>query len=265
MNCTLRVHWDDMTLNNVTVSKVNTGGLLTEWIEGYSKANVKFKVSDVTLLPGETIDYYDVVCAGRTFKANAQGNAVTGAMAAGTNTLVCTVHGTKGESSSLTVTVTAFGYIPPTAKYTVIRCNASGTATDSGAYLKITATVIHSLCGGANTALTRVRWKEKSAASYIDSGNIQNDGSLIVGGSVTIDKTYELKLSLSDVVGNTAEYTHTVPSNFWAVKFSDDGHGMSVGKNTAASGYFSLASGMSFQMGSTTLTEAQLKKLIALI
>ena len=255
-----------MTLNNVTISKSNTGGLRTEWIEGYSRAIVHFAATDVTLEPGEEIAWFDVVHLGRTIRANALGNAVTGGLTAGTNTFLCSVHGTQGEISSLTMTVSAYAYIPPTATYEVIRCNSAGAADENGGYLKVTATVNHSPCGGANVATTTVRWKLKSAASWTDAGRITNSSFLIFGGgTAAADKTYELKLSLADTVGNTAEYEKTVASNYWSMKFSADGHGVSFGKNTATSGNLELASGMKLKMGNTTLTEAQLQALLNLI
>ena len=258
-----------MELLSVTVTKVNAGGVSGVWIEGYSRARVRFSDLNVNLNPGETISGYYVLFDGVRYNANSSRLATTGGMNSGENELHCVVYGTDSEgneiSSELIQTVEAYAYVPPAGNYSAIRCDADGVEDNEGGYLKVTSDVTCSSLGGANVCTTTVRWRIRGAALWTEAGSITGSDALIFGaGLMQSGVSYDILLSLSDTVGNTGEYSELVVSDFWAMKFSSDGRGVSFGKKTATSGYLELADGMGLKLGATSLSEQQLIDLLGM-
>lgn len=223
---------------------------------------MNFNSAVVELEEGEVIDRFEVTMNGRTSRPYATGIAEAGAMLAGNNEIVCTVYATSGETATYTRTITAYPYYPPTASFNLYRCDDIGLADTEGGNVKVEVTGAWASVGLQNILTTAVSYRLKTDEEFTEAGSVENSGAIIIGGELRSDRSYEFRFTVSDTVGNRAEYTRTVPSEFWAMKFSSDGHGVAFGEKTAQSGVLKLASGMCFKMGNTALTEADLYDLL---
>ena len=259
-----------MTLNDVTLQCVNSGNLfgILVYIQAFSRVRIKFRTNNITLEEGETITGYSVIFKGQSYTANSSGNVTTdGGVSAGDNEIICTAHGLDANgneiSSTITKTVTAYAYNPPAGEYALTRCDAQGNEDDNGGYFKITPTLVISDCGGNIVGTSSVRYKLRSASTYTEAGSTTGDTPLVFGGDIQLARSYDIMVTLSDTAGFSKEYSLTAFSNYWAMRFSSDGTGVSFGQNTASSNALELASGMSFKMGSTSMSEAQLSALLS--
>lgn len=97
----------------------------------------------------------------------------------------------------------------------------------------------------------------------------QINGSLIATGSITsqLGSVYADKFTRD---GNANQYTlefnyDSIVLTSYTDAITINGSGVTLGTPTLVKGNLSLSSGKTFKIGSTTLTEDQLKKLIALI
>lgn len=93
-------------------------------------------------------------------------------------------------------------------------------------------------------------------------------GNLSVVGSITAGKTVYADIFTRS--GNNQQYTlefnyDSIVLTSYTDAVTIDGSGVTLGTPTLVKGNLSLSSGKTFKIGSTTLTEDQLKKLIALI
>ena len=214
-----------MILNRADITPVNAGGLQGIWLEGYSRARVEFRAEWVSLQPGESISSFKIKWAGREITANSARFALTGPLAAGENEIICTVTGTNGESSSITFSVSAFAYAPPSAECAAERCTSAGTPQSSGAYIKASAAVRFSPCAGANSVRCSVSWRKRSESTWHEAGSFTNSGSLILGGNIGAAESCSVRIIITDSVGNSAEYITDVFSDHWPLLFNSEGSG----------------------------------------
>ena len=155
-----------MILNDVTVTIVNSGNLRNVLIEGYSRVRIRFTAANCTLDEGETLDGGYIIHKGLRVDANSAKMALSYPLDAGDNEITCVAISSTGAESSITKTVTAYAYDPPTAEVAAFRSDSSGSANEDGAYIKVSAVSVISDCGGANTAALEVKWKLRSASAY---------------------------------------------------------------------------------------------------
>ena len=98
----------------------------------------------------------------------------------------------------------------------------------------------------------------------------QINGSLIATGSITSQSGGAVYADKFTRYGNTNQYTlefnyDSIVLTSYTDAITINGSGVTLGTPTLVKGNLSLSSGKTFKIGSTTLTEDQLKKLIALI
>ena len=239
-----------MVLNDVSVTRVNSGGVSSAFIEGYSRVRIRFTAANCTLDAGESLAGGYIIHKGLRVDANSAKMALSYPLEAGDNIITCVAVSSTGAESSITKTVTAYAYSPPSAETAAFRCDSSGSADEDGAYIKVTAETTVSSCGGANTAAAEVRWKLRSSESY-SSPSAVSGGACIIGGSLTTADTVDILLTVTDTVGNDAEYGLEILSNFWPLRFTENGKGVAFLGAAPANGELVLPAGTRIRIGNT--------------
>ena len=239
-----------MQLNDVQITAINAGGLSGVYLEGYSRVRVRFTAANCTLEEGETLAGGYITFKGMKTVANSALMAVSSPLEAGENVIVCTAISSTGEESSIEKTVTAYEYYPPTAEVNAVRSKSSGAASETGAYIKVTATPSFASCGGSNAVTKEVRWKLRSASGY-SSPVTMNGNSAVIGGSLTQNDTVDILVTVTDTVGNDADYGLQILSNFWPLRFTADGTGIALLGATPANGELVLPAGTRIRIGNT--------------
>ena len=239
-----------MVLNEVTVTAVNTGGVRNAFIEGYSKVRIRFTAANCTLDAGETLASGYIIHKGLRVDANSAKMALSYPLDAGDNIITCVAVSSTGAESSISKIITAYAYDPPTAEVDAFRCDSSGNANEDGAYIKVSAIPSISDCGGANTAALEVKWKLRSAAAYSSPAAMTNNTD-IIGGSLTTADTVDILVTITDTVGNDAEYGLEILSNFWPLRFTENGKGVAFLGAAPVNGELVLPAGTRIRIGNT--------------
>lgn len=239
-----------MVLNDVTVTVVSTGSIRNVFIEGYTRARIRFTAANCTLDEGETLSTGYIIHKGLRVDANSAKMALSYPLEAGDNEITCVAVSSTGAESSITKTIYAYPYDPPTAECAAYRCDASGNADEDGAYIKVTAVPTVSSCGGANSATLEAKWKLRSASSYSSPVTMTNNEA-ILGGNLTSADTVDILVTVTDTMGNDAEYGLEILSNFWPLRFTADGTGVAFLGAAPASGELVLPAGTRIRVGST--------------
>ena len=164
----------------------------------------------------------------------------------------CTAVSSTGAESTIEKTVTAYDYYPPSAEVSAKRCTANGTLSENGAYIKVTATPNFASCGGRNAVTGEVRYKLRSAANYGSPATISGN-SKVIGGSFTLNDTVDILVTVTDTVGNDADYGLQVLSDFWPLRFTANGKGVAFLGATPANGELVLPAGTRIKIGNTYL------------
>ncbi len=128
-------------------------------------------------------------------------------------------------------------YEPPViSNISIIRCDSSGQEQDKGTYAKATAnwSVDSTVTGNTLT----FSYKETSASSYTSIGSVtlsgtsgQANSAIFGGGNLDLNKTYSVKVELTDTKPTTVTKYGTVPVGFVTLEFLNGGTGFAIGKS----------------------------------
>lgn len=214
---------------------------LTVWIQKYSKARVTFTPSKVTLQYGATISSFKVKLGSTTYTASSN-RADTGIITTTTASLVCTVTDSRGQTASQTLSITLNAYANPAlSSISIFRCTSSGAANEDGAYISVKATATISSLGGQNTQTLRVQTRVPGGSW--SSATAMTSGTAKVISGFSPDNSYEVRITLTDRLSNSATITQTLPTRSWAMKFRPTGNGVAFGKAAERNNALELGNG----------------------
>ena len=209
-------------------------------IKGMSKLKVDITA---TTAHGSPIDSYNAVVNGTTFTTPSLETDVI--RFAGEVTVTATVKDKRGRSWTDEVSKDVYDYITPhISAFSVMRCNADGTANTSGAYLKVVFTASVTPLGNKNTAVYSVKYKKNSDTAYTTATLTQyanaysvSDGTFVFAADTA--SSYDVTLVVAD---DFDEWTKSGsgPSivKFWSLL--KKGTGIALGKIAELSGYFEV-------------------------
>ena len=223
VNPTVSAGWAAHTCYNTGTAAAN----IAAYVQGYSKARVTFDPSKISCRYGASIASYKVVC-GSVISTDTP--LLTGTLTGTSATITCYVYDTRGQAASGTLSVSLNAYTQPTLSgISIYRSDSAGTQDEDSSCIAVQATQGISPINGLNSATLKVYTKEASASTYTDKGTLTS-GARTVLSTYSADTTYDVKLEVTDALGNTATYTMRLPTRSWAMKFRPDGRGAAFGK-----------------------------------
>lgn len=253
-----------------TAAPLNEGAAsgFTVWIQKYSKARVTFTPSKVTTQYNATISSFKVKLGSTTYTAS-NNRADTGVISTVTASLICTVTDSRGQTASQTLSITLNAYSDPTLSgISIFRCNSSGVADEDSSYVSAKATATISSLANENT-LTLVAQSRTVGGAWSAQTAMTSGRATLLSG-ISPDASYEIRITLTDRLGNTATYTQSLSTRAWAMKFRPTGNGVAFGKAAERNNALELGNGWILALhnssGATvTLNYDQLVALLRLI
>jgi hypothetical protein len=197
------------------------------YVQGLSK--VKATLSAKTRYDA-TISYYDMTVEGKTYGKDAD---YTSGYLTDPKTISVTGHAVDSRTYGGYVPgeITVLPYANPKIQnVTAKRCDKDGNPTDSGTYLKITATRSYQpvISDGVqkNFCSIRYRYKEESASYYSDwvtilaADDLSSDEVItepLLEGGVLATKTYRVEVQAVDDISNSTPSEIIVPTDkvYW--------------------------------------------------
>ena len=186
----------------VSLTVSDSTGYLTTFgacIQSKSKFDISVTASGKY---GSTIKSYKVTANNNTYTT---ASVITGVItSSGTVPISVTVTDSRGRTASTTVNVTVLAYSnPKISSINVKRCDSSGAANSSGAYLGITFSASITSLNNKNTKSYKVKYKKKSATSYttVDITSKVNSYTATNYNYVfeaSTDSSYDIELIVSD-------------------------------------------------------------------
>ena len=226
----------------------------TVWIQRYSKARVSFTPSLVTTRYGAAIRSFSVTLDGTSYPAS-ENRADTGVITATSANLLCTVTDSRGQTASETLSLTLNAYANPSlSSVSLFRCDASGAPDEDGGCVSVKADANYSSLDGQNTYVLSLRTRVPGGA-WSGETALASGAAAILGG-FSPDRSYELRLSLTDGLGSAASYSQILPTRVWAMKFRPDGSGVAFGKAAERSRTLELGPGWALVFRDTEGHEA---------
>ena len=195
------------------------------FVQGYSKAQVRFDASKISAegAYGASVASYGIVYKGT---AISEPYCTSVLQNAGEDEVVCKVTDTRGRVISQTLKVTVQPYANPTLSgISVFRCESTGVEKDEGTYVSVTATGNISSIAGLNDVALHMQ------VGGVVSIQVPNGVTTILGdGNVLSTSTYQVILTATDSLGNTATYTQLLPTANVMFHGRKGGKGAAFGK-----------------------------------
>lgn len=227
-----------------TVSPYNTGTKaegINNYVKGYSRAAVTFDSSKISTANsyGATIASYKIVYGGSTFTSPYRTGTITDK---GTKAVSCYVVDSRNRSVKIDLSFTVLDYYNPTVSdIEVFRCLSNGDASVSGQYVSVKASVTYSSLSGLNSFTIRARIKPVNGA-YGSYTNLESGAaSVIGGGSVLINASYVVEISVYDALNNSYVYTTTIPTTTVLLNGRPGDKGIAFGKYAEEDNLFESA------------------------
>lgn len=133
----------------------------------------------------------------------------------GSLTYTVTVKDSRGRTASTTLTVTSYAYSnPEVSSLTAVRCLSDGTQSDTeGEYIKAYPVFVFSSVNNNNSlTVKKIEYKQHDSSTWTEVTAAAVSGSWTsVFGPADITKTFDVRCTVTDAVGNTYVLSVSVP------------------------------------------------------
>lgn len=249
------------------------GSNVNAYINEISKSRVTFTPAGITLGTGASLAKLSVTADDVTVDADMTQSTITAdtPILSGETVLHITATDSRGFQLTADVTITPDAYSPPAVTdVTYFRCDSQGAASADGTYLSLTATVRCSVVENLNNVSVN-RWIRRLSGTYgnptamtLDSSTkqVSADGTTftistntVIISSVDADVSWEVKVGVTDTVGNSSETTRQVPTRSWAMKFNSTATAVGFGKAPEHTNALEIPSGWEIYFGMKSLLD----------
>ena len=199
------------------------------FVQRKSKLNVSISASGVY---SSSISSISTAVNGATYSGSSF--TTNELITVGTNTIRTTVTDSRGRTTVLTGTFEVVAYDSPSVQsVSVFRCDAAGNASNTGTFAMVAVTGAISSVSNKNTRVLRVGYKRKSEAYYTDTTFTLSaytvNGSYRIGGSLSNQYTYDIRMTLGDYFGEAYGYIDLSTAEV-ILSVRSTGMGLAVGK-----------------------------------
>lgn len=243
-----------------TAAPYNIGAVagLTGYIAGYSQAEISFNAAKLTQAAGAALASVTVTCSGVTSTAAPYRTPIL----LGAADVVCAATDSRGRTATQTIRIEPMAYAPPTlSQVQILRCTAAGVEAEDGNYYSAKATAIFSALGGQNTLTLTAAHKIQGGVYGTETPLTSGEAAII--GTISPDSTYQVRITATDALGNTAVTVTSLPTRQWALKFRPNGQGAAFGKAAEHDKALEIPADWSFYVGDESLTAEEIAALKA--
>jgi hypothetical protein len=240
-------------------------------VQGLSYIGVTFDSTKVTVESGTTLAGMTFSIGGVTYQDGDDSAVIT---TPGTLQVICTATDSRGLTASETFTITVYEYATPSLTgIDVYRSDNSGTATKYGTYANIEATAVVASCGNNNT-YTLTYAVQQAGGSYGNETSLTS-GTAVRESGIQTGNSYNIRITLTDDVGNSAVSVTLITTGAGILngfQIMEGGMAAAFGAEATEANTLEVAysdgihiSQGGLKIGQTSLSEAQLQQLLAMI
>lgn len=243
-----------------TAAPYNIGAVagLTGYIAGYSQAEISFDAAKLTQAAGAALASVTVTCSGAVVTAAPYRTPIL----LGAADVLCTATDSRGRTATQTIRIEPMAYAPPTlSQVQILRCTAAGVEAEDGNYYSAKATATFSTLGGQNALTLTAAHKIQGGVYGAETALTSGEAAII--GTISPDSTYQVRITATDALGNTAVTVTSLPTRQWALKFRADGLGAAFGKAPEHDKALEIPGDWTFRIGGNALTAELLAELLA--
>lgn len=264
-----------------TVTAVNTGTLLTGWIQGVSTAHVAFDTTKLSLMHGATMSQLVVYVGDTPYTVDKTATPIVfdSNTLSEQTTFVCSAIDSRNKFVSFGMQVTPEKYAPPAVRSgpAAFRSTSQGAQDEDGTYITAQVTVGYSWLddgnsGNRNSVTAQVRtaragtgqwssWQNMTAGapSQEQGDQTRYDVSFTktLGSAVdqfSADESYDVQIVIADGISSFTRQL-LVTTQEWAMKFRPTGKGVAFGKAPSADKELQIPGDWKIRIGSDELMD----------
>lgn len=164
----------------------------------------------------------------------------------GSRSVSVTVKDSRGRTATKTARYTAYEYNPPVINsFTVKRCDADGTANDSGVYALFTLSAVVASCNNLNAKQYRIVYESGGSETTLASGTLSaytatlSYNSNTAGVSFSVDNSYTVRAYVLDSfnASTPAVSSAMIPTEATFMDWRSNGKGFAFGKVSTKDGF----------------------------
>lgn len=203
------------------------------YVQGNSKLAVTITPSGAY---GSTISSVTTTVNGTTYTTTSFTTAVL--QNSGSQTMRIVVKDSRNRTSTYTVSYSVTAYAAPKlTNVSIYRCNSNGAASHTGTYMSVTLNGQVTSLSNRNSAVFKVEYKLKTASSYtaitLATSGYSVNGTYIVGGSLSNQYAYDIRVGATDYFSTTYAYADISTADT-ILSIRNNGLGMAIGKVSEA-------------------------------
>ena len=233
----------------------NTGAVsgLRGCVQGYSQMEITFNSTKIDM--SDTCDAEIAKISLDSPGVSVSAPPYRSGVITGKTELKCSVTDSRGRSAGLTITVEPLPYAPPSLTETaVFRCLPDGRESEDGMYYSAAALPVFSALNGENSCTLRCALAPASG-DYGAETALESGAAAVLGGTLSPDRSYLVRLTATDALGNTGRAVVKLPTRKWAMKFRPGGMGLAFGKAPEADNVLELPEGWGLTIGGKSYLE----------
>lgn len=196
---------------SVTAEQVNDNSTIAGWgilLQGYSKIKLYATASGTNGSTITSIKYYGEGLNKTTTATNATSAVIN---ASGYNAWTVTVTDSRGRTAEAVYSEQVYPYSPPSiSRVTAHRCTSEGVINEAvGTYALFNAVFAFSDANNNNTLSIVIDYKLHTGSTWTTLATSYTSGTdaVIGGGVFDADKTYDIRLTITDALGNAAAFS----------------------------------------------------------
>lgn len=256
-----------VSLGWASIDPYNEGAAaaISAFVQGYSKAQVTFDASKISLKYGASVKSYKIVCNGVTDSATPDGATCrTGTLNGTSASITCTATDSRGYTASETFDIVLLPYSKPTlTDISLYRAkNEVGEADSSGTYIYAKAKLTYSDLDGQNECQLLGYYRAQSGKYGEGIPLANNAGNTLTAAALTT-QTYVAKIVATDRLGNSVSYEATIPTDSVAFHIKAGGKAAAFFKYAEKDGVLEvdgameLSEALGIESGGTGATTAE--------
>ena len=191
---------------------VNSNATVAGWgilLQNYSQIKL---TATATAGTGATVASYTFSGDGMSYSGSSNEQTSAVLTSSGSRTWTVKVTDSRGRTATVTSSATVHEYASPViSSLTAFRADSGGNRDDAaGTYIKATGVFDYSSCDSHNSlTVDKIEYQAEDAGSWtVGQNNAASETAYTFGGgSITETKTFHVKLTLTDALGNSADFT----------------------------------------------------------
>ena len=209
---------------------INSNNIL---VQGKNKLEVL--VSGCSAGAGSSISSYTYSGPGLSYTGTGTVATCGPISSSGSLTYTVTVTDARGRTASKSASITCHAYSTPRfTSFSAYRCNSSGTASDSGTYIKCSFKHSFASVNSTNDVTITMKYKKSSASSWTSVTALSNSTSTSgskISNAIDAASTYDVYAEITDNYSGKASSTQVIIFGpVRALNISSDGTGFAIGK-----------------------------------